>query len=103
MIKTSKILKTILILTILKSTFQFTPKLIEIKDSKKENYGYPSKVFIKADKELDLAKQNSSSVVYYGYKTQDPNIMDAPSERILIIKIESNPKKFIGIQFYIIE
>ena len=81
---------------------EFIPEIVEIKDSKKDYYGYPTKVFIKANKFVDIAKKYPTSVVFYGYKTGDPRIMDAPSERILIIKIESFwTNFFVGIQFYL--
>ena len=80
----------------------FTPEIKEIKDSKKNHYSYPVRAFLLANKFIDLAKKNKSSVVFYGYKTQHPLLMDAPSEDILIIKIQSVLEtSFIGIEFYL--
>ena len=80
---------------------EFVSEIKPIKESKKDDFGYPAKIFKKANKLLKEAKKYPTSVSFYGYQTEDPLIMDSPSSKILIIKIEGFFKNFVGIEFFL--
>ena len=51
-------------------------------------------LFISSDIFTKVALHSFSWIEYYGYKTQDPNLMDAPGNSFLIVGIETKWNNF---------